>query len=64
VLAALIGEFLGGSQGLGHVVVVAMNSLDTPRMFAAIVLLALLGITLHGMVAGARRVLVPWHTSA
>ncbi|MBN9111678.1 MAG: ABC transporter permease [Pseudonocardia sp.] len=64
VIGAVIGEFLGGSQGLGHVVVVAMNSLDTPRMFAAIVLLALLGITLHGMVAGARRVLVPWHTSA
>jgi len=64
VIGAVIGEFLGGSQGLGHVVVVAMNSLDTPRMFAAILLLTLLGVALHGAVAGARRLLVPWHTSA
>ena len=64
VIGAVIGEFLGGSEGLGHLVVVAMNSLDTPRMFAAILLLTLLGVTLHGAVAGARRLLVPWHTSA
>ncbi|WP_181783646.1 ABC transporter permease [Pseudonocardia pini] len=64
VIGAVVGEFLGGSAGLGHLVVVAMNALDTPRMFAAILLLTLLGVVLHGTVAGARRVLVPWHTSA
>ena len=64
VIGAVIGEFLGGSRGLGHLVVVAMNSLDTPRMFAAILLLTLLGVVLHGAVAGTRRLLVPWHTSA
>ncbi|MDN5916907.1 MAG: ABC transporter permease [Pseudonocardia sp.] len=64
VIGAVIGEFLGGSAGLGYLVVVAMNALDTPRMFAAIGLLTLLGVLLHSAVAGARRLLVPWHTSA
>jgi NitT/TauT family transport system permease protein len=63
-IGAVIGEFLGGSQGLGHLIVVAMNSLDTPRMFAAILLLTALGVLLHTAVAGTRRAIAPWHTSA
>ncbi|GAA1840150.1 ABC transporter permease [Pseudonocardia ailaonensis] len=63
VIGAVVGEFLGGSAGLGHVVVVAMNALDTPRLFAAILLLALFGILLHGAIAGVRRLVVPWHGS-
>lgn len=60
---AIVGEFLGGSQGLGALVVIAMNSLDAARTFALILLLALMGLGLYLIVSGSKRFFIPWHES-
>jgi len=60
---AIVGEYLGGSEGLGAMVVRAMNSLDAARTFALILLLALIGLVLYLIVNEAKRFFIPWHES-
>ena len=51
VVLALVGvvvaEFMGASQGLGAVIIAAQGSMDTTLMFAALVLIAALGLLLY-----------------
>jgi NitT/TauT family transport system permease protein len=63
VIGAIVGEYLGGSEGLGYLVVVYLNQLDAASLFAAIILLALLGSLLFLFVSGLKRLLIPWHES-
>lgn len=51
VIGAVIGEFVGSSEGLGNLLLVANSQLDTPLAFAALFALAILGIALYGAVA-------------
>lgn len=64
VTGAIVGEFLGGSSGLGFQTIASMNSFNTPRLFGVILLLTLMGYLLHLIVSSLRRWLVPWHESA
>jgi len=63
VIGAIVGEYLGGSEGLGHLVVRSLNALDAPQLFAVIVLLALMGSLLYAGVTLAKRLMIPWHDS-
>lgn len=61
VIGAVVGEFVGASQGLGYVVLQANAQINTPLLYSAIILLAFLGIGLflvlswiEGLVVGAR----------
>jgi NitT/TauT family transport system permease protein len=63
VIGAIVGEYLGGSEGLGYLVVASLNALDAPRLFAVIVLLAVLGSVLFLAVTTAKRFIIPWHDS-
>lgn len=63
VIGAIVGEYLGGSEGLGHEVVTSLNSLDAPSLFAVIVLLALMGSLLYLVVNVTKRLVIPWHES-
>jgi NitT/TauT family transport system permease protein len=63
VIGAIVGEYLGGSEGLGHQVVTSLNSLDAPQLFAVIVLLAVLGSVLYLVVTLSKRLVIPWHES-
>ncbi|GAA0899184.1 ABC transporter permease [Pseudonocardia zijingensis] len=63
VIGAIVGEYLGGSEGLGYMVVVSLNALDAPQLFAVILLLAVLGCLLYLIVNGAKRFIIPWHES-
>jgi ABC-type nitrate/sulfonate/bicarbonate transport system permease component len=40
-----------------------LNQLKVDSLFGVIVLLSLMGLLLHGAMAGLRRVLVAWHPS-
>jgi NitT/TauT family transport system permease protein len=62
-IGAIVGEYLGGSVGLGAMVVRAMNSLDAARTFALILLLSLIGLALYLVVNEAKRFFIPWHES-
>lgn len=63
LIGAIVGEYLGGNQGLGYMVVVSLNSLDAPQLFAVIILLAALGSVLFFAVSALKRALIPWHDS-
>lgn len=63
VIGAIVGEYLGGNVGLGYMVVVSLNALDAPQLFAVIILLAALGSVLFFAVNGAKRFMIPWHDS-
>ena len=63
VIGAVVGEYLGGSEGLGYLVVVSLNALDAPGLFGVILLLAALGCLLYLVVNGAKRFVIPWHES-
>jgi len=60
---AIVGEFLGGNQGLGYLAVRSLNQLNVARLFAIILLLCVLGYVLFMAVSMLRRSLVPWHES-
>ncbi|MGH8868224.1 MAG: ABC transporter permease [Actinomycetes bacterium] len=63
VIGAIVGEYLGGSEGLGYLVVQSLNALDAPQLFAVIVLLAVMGSILFFAVTAAKRATIPWHDS-
>ncbi|UCE30941.1 MAG: ABC transporter permease [Burkholderiales bacterium] len=62
-IGAVVGEYLGGSSGLGHLAVETLAAFEVDKLFAVIVLLTLMGFLLYVAVLGLRRVLVPWHES-
>jgi ABC-type nitrate/sulfonate/bicarbonate transport system permease component len=61
VIGAVFAEWVGSSEGLGHLILVLNNATETATMFAAIFLLSLIGIGLFGLVALAERLLLPWY---
>ncbi|MEJ2860737.1 ABC transporter permease [Actinomycetospora flava] len=63
VIGAIVGEYLGGNEGLGFLVVSSLNALDAPALFAVIVLLAAVGSVLFFAVNLAKRLVIPWHES-
>ncbi|MEO7007863.1 MAG: ABC transporter permease [Caldimonas sp.] len=63
LVGAIVGEFVAGSSGLGHVILVAQGSFDTPRLFVALVLLGILGTLLFNLIDWLEGVVVPWHVS-
>ncbi|MGC5051713.1 ABC transporter permease [Micromonospora sp. DT48] len=62
-IGAIVGEYLGGDQGLGRYAVNLQNNLQVDKLFGAILIMALFGFTLYSIVTGARRLLIPWHES-
>ncbi|MEV5411354.1 ABC transporter permease [Thermopolyspora sp. NPDC052614] len=63
IIGAIVGEYLGGSEGLGYMLVSTLNNLDAPAMFATTVLLSALGLLLYFLVNGLKRFVIPWHES-
>jgi len=49
IVGALVGEFVGGDQGLGALVLMAKNQFNTPFMFATVLVLAALAALYYGI---------------
>jgi ABC-type nitrate/sulfonate/bicarbonate transport system permease component len=60
VIGAVIGEFVGSDSGLGHAIVLANASLRTDYVFACVVVLSVMAITLFGIVLLIERLAMPW----
>jgi NitT/TauT family transport system permease protein len=60
VIGAIVGEFAGASDGLGYVIQFASTQLDTPLVFAALLLVSVLGIAFYYAAEILERVAVPW----
>lgn len=63
MIGAIVGEFIGGNEGLGYLAVAMLQELRVPELFAVIVLLALIGLTLYTIISKLRGWLTPWHVS-
>lgn len=50
VVGAVVGEFIGGSKGLGALIVASQSMMDTPLMFASLILLTIIGMILYQLV--------------
>ena len=61
VAGAVFGEWAGGAEGLGRLVLTANNQLQTGRLYAGTVLLALIAITLFLVTVVLERVVCPWN---
>ena len=60
VIGAVFGEWSGADEGLGRLVLLGNNQLQTPRVYAGIVLLTLMAVGLFALVALLERVACPW----
>ena len=60
VIGAVIGEFIGSNEGLGNLLLTANSQLNTPLVWASLVVLSVLGMILYGAVVLAEKILMPW----
>jgi len=51
VVGVVIGEFTGSDKGLGYMIINSPYYLNTPLMFAAIILISLWGISFYALVS-------------
>lgn len=63
VTGAVVGEFVGANEGLGYVILQANGNVDTAMLFAALIIMSLLGIVLFAIIEIAEKLLIPWHSS-
>lgn len=62
-VGAVIGEFVASNVGLGHVLIQAVGSLETPLAFAAVTVISVFGIAVWYVAEALERIFIPWHAS-
>jgi ABC-type nitrate/sulfonate/bicarbonate transport system permease component len=61
VIGAVFGEWAGADEGLGRLVLLGNNQLQTPRVYAGIVILTAMAVGLFALAGIAERVACPWN---
>ena len=64
VIGAVIGEWVGANAGLGYLTKLSVPLFQTARSFAAVAILAVMGLSLFAVVALLERLLLPWYHTA
>jgi NitT/TauT family transport system permease protein len=62
VIGAVIGEFVGADSGLGYLIMVSSQQINTALAFASMILLSAMSIVLFYLVEWIERLVVPWAT--
>lgn len=60
VIGAIIGEFVGSNSGLGYLVMIANNNMNTSLALASIVLISVFGLLVYGAIGLVELVSMPW----
>jgi NitT/TauT family transport system permease protein len=60
VTGAIVGEFVASELGLGALIITGGVTLETPSIFASLILIALLGLALYGVVVAVEHLMAPW----
>jgi NitT/TauT family transport system permease protein len=60
VVGAVVGEFVGSNAGLGYYILVATGNLDTALVFANVVVLTVIGVSLFYAVELVERAVTSW----
>lgn len=47
LVGAVVGEFIGASKGLGALIIAAQGSMDTPLMFAVLLVITVIGLLMY-----------------
>ena len=63
LVGTIVGEFVAASSGLGYVIVTAQSTFDTARIFASLLILAVMGTILFFLIDLLERWVLPWHVS-
>lgn len=63
VVGAVVGEFVGSNSGIGYLLQRSIGNFELPTMFAALVVLALIGVLLFWLLDVIERFAIPWHAS-
>ena len=61
VVGATVGEFIAAERGLGYLQLIAQVRLDTPLLFASVVVLSLMGVVLFNLITWAEHIAIPWN---
>ncbi|SLN56426.1 ABC transporter permease [Roseisalinus antarcticus] len=60
VIGAVVAEFIGADKGLGYLIVIAGANFDVTRQFAAIICIALIGMSFFLVLERVERFAIPW----
>jgi NitT/TauT family transport system permease protein len=60
VLGAIVGEFVGAQRGLGNLILQFNMTLDIAGVFAVLIMLSLMGVTLHLIMQAIQRRIIFW----
>jgi NitT/TauT family transport system permease protein len=58
--AAIVAEFVGANSGLGYQLLVATGVLDTPLIFAILLILTVIGLGLNYLIEIVGYFAMPW----
>lgn len=61
VIGAVIGEWVGSSEGLGYLAIRSKSQFLSERVYATVVLLSVMGIALFLAAGLLERMMLPWH---
>lgn len=64
VIGAVVGEFTGGSEGLGYLILFSSSQVKTPLLFAALFAIAVLGLVMYYAIVLLEYWMVPWERHA
>ncbi len=60
VTGAIVGEFVASERGLGALIITGGVTLETPSIFASLILISVLGLVLYGAVVAVENIVAPW----
>lgn len=61
VVGSIVGEFIAADKGLGYLLRDAQAFIDTPTMFACLLLLSAIGISLFSTIGFLEKISMPWN---
>jgi NitT/TauT family transport system permease protein len=61
--AAVVAEFVASDRGLGYLLLQYNGNLETPMVFAVIIILSLIGLAVYYLVEFIEHLVIPWHVS-
>lgn len=61
VVGAIVGEFVASSKGLGYLLRDSQAFINTPPMFACLLLLSVLGLIFFSAIGALEKVCMPWN---
>lgn len=64
LIGAVVAEWMSGDTGVGQLILIYNGEFNTPGLFAAVFVLAVVGVSMTGVVAYIERRVLFWHESS